>query len=78
MSDTKPEFTVVYQTGGTENAQWHKTALRGTFSDMKQEQLKLVRMGYNAYVEVAARVDSIGVPEGYAPISPYLLKEARL
>lgn len=63
-----PRYTVVYRTGGTLNAKWHRTLVNEPVKrDAERVKFELEAMGYKALVFTVAALDAIGLPEGYAP-----------
>lgn len=74
----RPDWTVVYQKGGTDNATWHRTLLVGTLEEMQVEEMKLHRSGYNAYTKRIHDVNTIGLPEGYAPLHDSKIRNAQI
>ena len=59
-------YTVIYRTGGTLNAKWHRTL--GRFTDYKKAVAsanEIERQGYKALIQDTKMLDAIGLPEGW-------------
>lgn len=65
-----PRYTVVYRTGGTLNAKWHRTSINEAVkAEAEKARFEIELMGYRALVFTVAALDAVGLPEGhsYAP-----------
>lgn len=74
-----PRYTVVYRTGGTLNAKWHRTNVNEADKAVaEQKRFEVEAMGYKALVFTVAALDAIGLPEGheYAPAPEQRLLDA--
>lgn len=58
-------FTVIYRTGGTMNARWHRCAAVATIEDARKMQDDIRRGGRKALIHKTNLLDSIGLPSGY-------------
>ena len=58
-------YTVIYRTGGTENAQWHKSAAVETMAQAIERKQEIERGGRKAIIHETARLESIGMPVGW-------------
>ena len=59
-------YTVIYRTGGTENAQWHKIFERYYDKEQANEKkLELEKMGYKSLVHDGKLLELHGMPEGW-------------
>jgi hypothetical protein len=58
-------YAVIYRTGGTERCQWQRVV--GTFTSEQAHDgvEELARMGYHALAVNAARLERVGMPEGW-------------
>jgi len=62
-----PLFSVVYRQGGTERCRWNQVAERYTTrADAQAAAASIERQGYKALVFDAAKLESIGLPEGWS------------
>lgn len=68
MSDT---YTVVYATGGRENAEWHRAAACGSLAEAENLRDDIVRGGRPAHLMEAIALDLFGLPKGPAPLWDY-------
>lgn len=62
MHDT---FTVIYRTGGTMNARWHRCASVATHEEARKMQDEIKRGGRKALIHNTRLLDAIGLPTGY-------------
>lgn len=58
-------WTVVYRTGGTENAKWHKTLIATSKAEAMEAGKRLGKMGYAWLLMTVHDLNTIGLPEGY-------------
>lgn len=57
-------FTVIYQTGGTDNYRWNKTGIVvPTIEEANAKAVELERAGYPCYVKRVWEVENIGMPD---------------
>lgn len=66
----RKEYCVIYRTGGTDNAKWHRTVPFTTHSEAMEKRDEVMRMGYHAFVEDYRLSVSAGLPIGYKYVTP--------
>jgi hypothetical protein len=67
-----PSWTVVYATGGRDNAEWHRCQPVAAVEAAWQMRDEIVAAGRPAYSGATHWWDSIGLPEGPAPQWDYV------
>lgn len=58
-------FTVIYRTGGTINARWHRCATVATIEEAARMRDEIKRGGRKALIHKTHLLDAIGLPQGY-------------
>ena len=58
-------FTVVYRTGGNDNAKWHKSSAYQTREEAEIAKESIERGGRKALVFKTADLEIVGMPEGW-------------
>ena len=59
-------FTVIYRTGGTLNAEWHKVLERYTTREAAQAAaVGIEKMGYKTLIHDTATLEWVGMPVGW-------------
>jgi len=66
-------YTVVYATGGYDNAEWHRCQPVVTLEEATKAADDIVRGGRPAYVHSTKTIDTLGMPVGAAPRWDYTL-----
>lgn len=62
-------WTVIYRTGGTDNAEWHKVSERFTdYNKALASAMVLERAGYKSLVHRTESLNRIGMPIGWGKI----------
>lgn len=60
-------YTVVFASGGRENAEWRRLRTQGTRASAEADRDEIVKAGRPAYVRKVAELEAHGLPEGPAP-----------
>ena len=73
-TNRRKEYCVIYRTGGTDNAKWHRTVPVPDHATAMIQRDEVMRMGYHAFVEDYRLSVSAGLPIGYKYVTPEAAK----